>query len=404
MNNNPQMEEWSSKMSSTRRRLPALSTWLGSHRLRATVPALLLTLGVLAGCGSSSSSSGTASQAAGGSTSSSSASSGVDRAKTFLAQMTANHVNVSDPIKAKIPTGISVDWISCGYQTCATLASDAADAGKQLGWNVKFVDAGLTPAAWQQAAATVVRAKPDYAVVAGIDASVIRAQVAQMTKEGVKVLGFATTPVPGFIGMVRPARWNINYGKAAAAYIIANSGQKNPIIGFANTTEFTANRQNALGIHEAIKEFCPGCQYKQVEIPATAPGKDAAQLVLNYLRGNQDVHWMILATDGIALGLPSALDSAGIGKSTKLVSLFPSSVSIPLLKNGQMNAVLATNDAASSWDTIDALARIAAGDSAAQPTAATAVPLALVTPSNVAAALPAGPGNWRSQFLSLWGK
>jgi ribose transport system substrate-binding protein len=389
-------------MSSSRRWLTAFSRRLRQHRLRVAIPALVLAVVALAGCGSSSggsSSSAAATKAASGG----SASSGVTAAQAFLKQVTADHINVTDPIKGTIPKGVSVDWVSCGYDTCATLAHYATDAGNQLGWNVKFVDAGLTPAAWQQAAATVVREKPDYAVIAGIDAAVIRPQIAQMASEGVKVLGFATTPVPHLIGMVRPPGWNINYGKAAAAYIIANSGEKNPTIGFAVTTEFSAGRQNVTGVHEAIKDFCPSCPYKQLEIPATAPGKNAAQLVLNWLRGNSDVHWVILSTDGIALGLPTALNSAGLS-STGLVSLFPSVASIPLLKNGQMKAVLATNDAASSWDTIDALARIAAGQPATQPEAVDAVPLAQVTPQNVGAALPLGPGDWRNEFLKLWGK
>jgi hypothetical protein len=69
-----------------------------------------------------------------------------------------------------------------------------------------------------------------------------------------------------------------------------------------------------------------------------------------------------------------------------------------------MDAALATDDGASSWDTVDAVARLAAGESAAQPTSPNSVPLALITRDNVESALPDGPAGWQQDFLKLWGK
>jgi ribose transport system substrate-binding protein len=372
---------------------------------RMWVPILVLCAGLLGACGSSNkgSSSSSSTGSAGTATTTASTSS-KDKATAFLASLTGSAIKVNQPIAGKIPSGVTVNWISCGYDTCATLGKNAIDAGKVLGWNVKYINGGLSPAEWQQGATTIVRNKPDYAVIAGIDAASLRPQIKQMNDAGIKVLGFATSPVGGLVGMVRPPRWNINYGKAAAAYIIAHSPDANPTIGFAVTTEFAAGRQNQQGVKEARAEFCPNCPYEELEVPATSVGKDAAQRILNWLRGKPNVKYVILSTDGMALGLPAALKSAGIADRVKLVTLFPSAISIPLLKSGQMDAALATNDGASSWDTIDAVARLAAGDSAAQPTAADSVPLALLTAANVGTALPDGPGAWRQDFQHLWGK
>jgi ribose transport system substrate-binding protein len=373
------------------------------HPALRWLPLIVLCAALLGACGSSDDNSGATSS--GSSTSDTQASGGgKQKAQAFLQSVTQDKLNVTQPISGNIPNGLKVDWISCGYETCVTLGKHATNAGKELGWDVKYVNAGLTPAAWQQAAATVVREKPDYAVVAGIDAGVIRAQIKQMTDNGIKVVGFATTPVGGLEAMVRPPRWNINYGKAAAAYIIANSPDEKPVIGFAVTTEFAAGRQNQQGVREARQEFCPDCPYEQLEVPATAVGKDAAQRILNWVRGKSNVKYVILSTDAMALGLPPALKSAGLADRVKLVSLFPSAVSIPLLKTGQMDAALATDDGASSWDTVDAVARLAAGESAAQPTSPNSVPLALITRDNVESALPDGPAGWQQDFLKLWGK
>jgi ribose transport system substrate-binding protein len=393
----------------------------GGRRWRPLVwlAALLMCAGLVSACGSSDSDGGSTSSAAtssagsdtgasasttaDSSTSADSTSTGKADADAFVKQMTVDEINIIEPIDGTIPSGVNVDWFTCTYPACTSLADHAADAAEVLGWKLNRVAADGTPSDNQEQAATLIQHKPDVVVIAGLDAATFRPQIKRMTDAGIKVVGFATTPVDGLAAMVRPPAWNMNYGKLGVSYAISQSDTADPTIGFVNTPAYFASRQNAIGAAAAIKEYCPECELKVLDLPPTSPGKDAPQKITNWLRGNSDISAVLLDVDAMALGLPPALKSAGLD-DVPLYSMFPSEVSIPLLKAGQMQAVLSTNDGASSWATIDAVARLLAGVSTEQPTAADAVVWSVVDGDNVGAGLPQGPSGYEETFTKLWGK
>jgi ribose transport system substrate-binding protein len=329
------------------------------------------------------------------------ASSGPQQAAAFVKSVSVQKINIGQKITNKEPKKLTIDWLSCAYQSCITLGTYAQQAAAHFGWKVKYINAGETPQEYQAAAAAIVSDKPDVAVIAGTPADDFPTQLAQMKAEGIKLVGFATSPEPELKVMVRPPAYNIAYGKLAASFVISHAGAPTTI-GFVNTAGTPASEQNTTGMHQGQTEYCPKCTIDEYDVPPAAALGTAAPLIVNWLRGNSGIKWVVLDNDGLAEGLPAALTSAGI--SVNIVTLFPSTVSIPLLQSGQEVAALATNDAASSWDTIDAVARLEAGQSTSASTSFRAVPWVVLTKANVGSALPLGPAGFQNQFLKLWGK
>jgi hypothetical protein len=110
-----------------------------------------------------------------------------------------------------------------------------------------------------------------------------------------------------------------------------------------------------------IAKNCPKCTIKSVTIQPTSLGKDAAQIISNFLRKNPDIKHLFLSYDLEASGLPAAVKGVG-GTMPKTYSWGIEAPGLTDLNKGvREGAAVPDLFNESSWQMVDGLARVFAG-------------------------------------------
>jgi len=384
--------------------------WLGKRAVLSVI-ATAVAIAVAACGSSSSSSSASASNAAATAIASAASSTGAGLAalkSAVAAHVSVNHIGPTAAIGKPIPKGKTIIYVNCGQPACTYQGDGFQAAAKALGWNVSTLNTEPTPEAVQTTFNQVIREHPDGVVSAGLGQSLYPHQLAQLNAMHIPVLSGEGAQETGQQGItydpIGPSEAAHSMATLADKAIVDINGQGQ--LGSVLLGGFPIVKVYTDGFTNEIKAKCPKCTQAQLTIQPTDLGKDAATLIVNFLRANPGLKALYLSYGLEYSGLPAAAKGAGV-TLPYIYSWAPDDSDIPLLDSGAWKAAAVDPYVDIGWQWADAFARIFTGQSVA---ADASFPEGGIIWSkdynNVPAAanpFPAIDPNYQTQYESLWG-
>jgi ribose transport system substrate-binding protein len=385
---------------------------LESRRLAARYVVLVVAAAaslLVAACGSSGSSSSSSPPSSSSSSSGLSAadSAGLAKAEAFLAQYEKRPSQITSTVKITkpVPKGKTLYFITCGSTPeCTQEGPIVQQAGNLLGWKTVVLNNNGTPQQWKSDFNQVVAAKPAAVLYSAIPQTDFASETASLKKNGTFVAGCCVTDLAGSttgIGYAIDVPSQIGpIGGAQAAFVAADSKDTgNSVI--VNLPSFPILSTAVADYKSGMASYCPTCKVSELDI-ALANIATAPSTITSYLRANPSIHYVVLATDGLTIGLPAALKAAGLS-GVKMVGQGATPTNLQYLHSGEQAFDVAFPYYEALWSMVTAAAESAAGVAV---TPSVAPPLWLLTPSNAPAmttqAFPVVPG-YQAQYKVLWG-
>jgi len=322
----------------------------------------------------------------------------------FLERPTS--VGVDVPLEGAIPEGKEVYWIQCASPACAVVGGAIKEATDAVGWDLKVIDAGFTPetvkAAWNQA----VLGDPDAVIGSGFSRALYEDELQALAERGVPVLNMTTAEAPEN-GILSAQRWGPDFndvGERLANYVLSLNGSETNAVAFT-ISAFANIGLVADAFTETISASCADCALDTVDIPVDALGDDLPNRVVTYLQAHPDVNSVYIGYSDMMIGLPAALEAAGIPKSVRFVTLDTSPVTSVYLEQGEY---LAAVDASPTWEMsfrhIDFLLRYF-NDENTDPSTARTEPAWVITQDTLPTSTENFPlvVDYADQYKALWG-
>jgi ABC-type sugar transport system substrate-binding protein len=367
----------------------------------------------LAACGSSNDSSTNSGGSSTGATDAASESgnnTGLAAAKKNVADHSKPPAKIGPtvPIGKPIPKGKKLVFVYCGAPACLIQGESFKEAAKLLGWSVSTINAAPTPEAAQKAMDEAIRRNPDGVASSGLGSTLYPQQLKKLNDMKIPVISATGGDETGTNGItldpLGPKKTGEGTALAADKAIVDMNGEGE--IGVVHLGGFPIVENYTKSFEDEIKKNCSKCTIKTVTVQPTSLGKDAAQIISNFLRKNPNVKHLFLSYDLEAFGLPAAVKGAG-GTMPKTYSWGVESPGIQDFKNGTRSGGLVPDPfREGSWQMIDGFARLFTGrdvnESATfQPHIVWAADL-----NNLPAkAQPFPPviADYKQQFMKLWG-
>ena len=373
-----------------------------SRRRRGIVcAAILAALGLaVAGCGSSSSS--TSSNASGSATSAA----GLQQAQAYYHAHSHPPTSLGLPAVTKpIPTGKTVSFVHCGVAACNRIQSALTKEAPILGWKVAVVPTTGAPASVKAGWDTVVRLHPVAAFGSGFNHTLFASELAQLNSMHVPVLQWTTEDSVGNgIVFVKGGPSDVLpvVGPEMASWVVSSAqGKANTL--YVDLPTFTILAPVKKGFDSAYAKWCPGCKLDTLAVPLTAIGSTAPSLIVSYLRAHPDVNRIAISYDGVAVGLPAALKSAGLAGKVQFIGESPSETNLAYVQNGTEAATVASPTYETWAVFLDAAARELTGQSLA-PDVAWKLPYWIVTKQNFSSGTGTAPvvPNLNAELKKIW--
>ncbi len=319
-------------------------------------------------------------------------------------------------------TGPSTGPSAAPGKTIAVLAEDLRNGGvlgvaqgireaaREIGWTVRIVDAGGTPAGRSQALAEALAARPDGLVICGADAHELGPALRSAGDRLPPVVGWHAAPVAGPVAGT-PVAMNVTtdpiaVARTTALAAVAQSGGRAGVVVFTDS-RFAIASAKAQAMAEVIRQ-CGGCtllDLRDVPISEAATRMPAVTRALLAAHGTRwthalainDIYFDYAVPVFISAGMPTgalSLLSAGDGSAPAFMrvrsgTFQTGTVAEPLNMQG--------------WQVVDELNRLMAG----QPVSGFVAPVHLVTAENLGAdggsRLAYDPENgYRDHYRRIW--
>jgi ribose transport system substrate-binding protein len=360
---------------------------------------LLLTVACSSSSGSSASSGGTSSQSA-------ASTAGLAQAQAMVAKYSTRPtaIPINTPLKAKVPTGKSLLFISCGVSACTLEASIIKGVTDKLGWSFSTIATSGTPQSIKAAWDTAVREKPNAVMYTGTDDTYFASELATLRANGTVVSDCCVTGTPPTNFNTNTVAQNEPVGALFADWVTAQSG------GSAKVLMVTVSAYPTLvgyvqGYNAEIAKVCPKCTTHLLDIsyPDVSAGNSPNDIV-SYLRANPSTKYVVLNLDSsVGVGLPAAIAAAGL-TGIKTIGTGPDSTILQYVKDGQQDATIPFpyyEELGGAM--IDGLLRAMTNQPAINGTTLS-LPLWIVTKNNIPSTqiFPI-VANSQQQFYKLWG-
>jgi ribose transport system substrate-binding protein len=290
------------------------------------------------------------------------------------------------------------------------VAQGIREAAREIGWNVRIVDAGGTAAGRSRALAEALAARPDGLVICGADAHELEPVLRSAGGRLPPVVGWhagpVAGPIPGTAVAMNVTTDPIAVARTTALAAVAQSGGQAGVVVFTDS-RFAIASAKAQAMAEVIRQ-CGGCtllDLRDVAISDSAarmPGVTRALLAAHGARWTHalainDIYFdyavPVFISSGVATGAISLL-SAGDGSAPAFMRVRAGTyqtgtVAEPLNMQG--------------WQVVDELNRLMAG----QPVSGFVAPVHLVSVENIASdggsRLVYDPDNgYRDHYRRIW--
>ncbi len=375
-------------------------------RTQAALVAALAAIAMpIAACGSSDSSGGTGTSSASG-TSTAASSPGVEEAKKIVAQFRERpqETEVTEPITKPIPTGKTIEFLTCASPGCVVIADAFKDAAKVLGWNVKLLTVDATADAINKAYDTAIRDKPDAVAVTAVSSEVARNKLAQLEKMGIPVVTAQDPDVPfgPIVASFYTQKSSERMGKVHAANLVANGCADGTTI-YVHVGGFIVLEHLLDGFKAEAERLVPGMKVKVVDIAATQEGT-AEDAIVGAVRSTPDTTCVFASSDPLATGLPQALKNAGVRDLPQIFTDWTSPTTLQYIRDGLATSSHMGDNGSFGWLFADTLARHFAGQST-QPDSDALGTMWLVDKENAPDDVPySAVADLQEKYKQLWNK
>jgi ribose transport system substrate-binding protein len=290
------------------------------------------------------------------------------------------------------------------------VAQGIREAAREIGWKVRIVDAGGTPAGRRKALADALASRPDGLAICGSDAHELELDLRSVRDRLPPVVGWHTGPAPGAITGTSVAM-NVTtdpiaVARTTALAAVAQSGGQAGVVVLTDS-RFAIATAKAQAMADVIRQ-CSGCtllEVRDVAISESAARMPEVTRELLAAHGSRWTHALaindiyfdyavpVFIASGVANGAISLL-SAGDGSAAAFMRIRAGTyqtgtVAEPLNMQG--------------WQVVDELNRLMAG----QPVSGFVAPVHLVSAQNIASdggsRLVYDPDNgYRDIYLGIW--
>jgi ABC-type sugar transport system substrate-binding protein len=314
-------------------------------------------------------------------------------------------LELAKPVGKEIPTGKKIAFISCGVEACEIQGDIIKEGAELLGWTAETIGTDGSPEQLQNAFQTALRSGADGVILNAVTRAVVAKQLEQAEKQGVPFVTLSSVEKTGdgILANIADTRNSGRIGRLIAAQIVSDSGGDANTL-YVNISAFQILKALGDQFESSYKQFCPGCDYGSIDIPATSLGKDAPDRIVSYLRSHPEVNYVVLSvSNALGAGLPAALRAAGLADKVKIIGQSADTQTFQDLEAGNIKAVVPYDYYTVDYLMLDALARHFAG----VPVEDQSPPLWMVTPENMPEGATDGlfpvVENYQDQFKQAWG-
>jgi ribose transport system substrate-binding protein len=290
------------------------------------------------------------------------------------------------------------------------VAQGIREASYAIGWKVRIVDAGGTPAGRRRAAAEALTPPPDGLVICGSDAHELEPLLRAATPRLPPVVGWhagpTPGPVPGTAVAMNVTTDPIAVARATALAAVAQSGGKAGVVVFTDS-RFAIATAKAQAMAEVIRQ-CSGCtllEVRDVPISDSAARMPAVTEALLAAYGARWTHALAINDIYFDYAVPVLIKAGRPAGTMSLLSAGDGSASafMRIRAGTYQSATVAEPLNQQGWQVVDELNRLLAG----QAVSGFVAPVHLVSAHNVAAEGGArfvyDPGNgYRDAYLRIW--
>lgn len=267
---------------------------------------------------------------------------------------------VSTPL-AKSPAGARIAFMDCGTPICGLFFSLIEAPAAALGLEVVRLDAGQAADTVSAAFDTAVNGGFDGVFVPGIDPALWQKGLDDLTAAGIPVVTTGSTGGDDVKIALRQVseRAIARAADAMAGYVVAEHGADVNVVVY-QTPELNFTTLFAERFDATLKELCPGCVDRFVDIPAATLGNRAATIVSDDLQAHPETATALFTVGEQANGLSAALATAGID-DREIIVFIPTPDTLQQAKEGLVDSVLGLDLAIIAWTTVDTLAKLITG-------------------------------------------
>ena len=336
-------------------------------------------------------------------------SSGVAAAKKFLIPYESPNPVIKLPtLTAKPPRGKTIDFLTCPVTICISIQDGVQAAAKALGWHVRVINIGLTPAGFISAMNAAVQ-NPGSAVL-GIGAfapnTAIASQLAALKAKGVPwIADVSPSPVGQNDMIANEGDTSVTgiSGTVMANWVVANSNG-NANVAFFWDPEIAVLNDVKANFLSTMTANCPACTVSVQStsfyggIGTTDPGQ-----IVSYLQANPTTNYLVV-TDGDAMvGVTQAIAAAGLAGKVKIVTRSADVINIKDIAAGTETMGLTSEGPEAGWRMVDVAARYFLHDSlkcCSTPTGTFHIVTSADMPVNIN--VPYTVPHYQSYFLKAW--
>ena len=239
---------------------------------------------------------------------------------------------------------------------------------KELGVNVKIVDAQNDPAKQANDVADLLQQGVTVLLVNPVDSAAISTSVEAANKANIPVIALDRSADKGTLASL-VASDNVKGGEMAAEYIINKLGEGVKVAELEGIPGASATRERGEGFHKVADQKLNVVAKQSADFDRTK-GLTVAE---NMLQANPDIQAIFAHNDEMALGAIEASKSAG--KQIFIVGFDGTDDGIKAVENGTMAATIAQQPELMGQQGVEAAVKLAKGE---KIEAKIAVPLKLV--------------------------
>lgn len=274
---------------------------------------------------------------------------------------------VNEPFSQSVKKGMKFVYLQADTPVAALSGALLEPAIETLGATMTVVKAGSTATSSQAAASSALALKPDAVLLTGIEPAVFGGALKKLSDAGIVVVSISISEDVKPFGITfnfMGANVNVLRGQLLADWVIVNKGADADVV-FYGVPELAFSQGMETAFGKEMKAKCSSCTVRVAQIGLATVGTTAPNTIVNDLQSHPQTNVAVFASAEAAAGLPPAMKVAGIS-GVDTLGFAPTPGILQQIKDGGITAGLAVDFPVSMWASVDAAARLVAGD---EPTA-----------------------------------
>jgi hypothetical protein len=336
----------------------------------------LLSIFVIAGCGSGggSSTGATASSATneneGGTENAAetegSGNAAVKAAEAEFAEYAKEQPPIEIPVLPKKPeSGKTLTITTCPLPVCKSETEPAKEAAEELGWKVTTIEGALTPQAYQTTMSQVATNPGEMVAISPVlPNSFIKEQLDELKAKEIPIVQMApagdnpSPKGPVLAAVTGPPQFAKSGQLMGDAVVNDKKGAAKTV--FIWDKALAGFWQPTLDEFKKVVEGAGG-SVEVLEVSQEQIGKSIPTAVVSYVQAHPEVEYLAFALSDLATGVPQSLAASGLNEQVKILSRAPQATNIENIANGTEWLTVAEENVSAGYRSIDQLARILQG-------------------------------------------